>query len=156
MIGDLITGVLRACWAGTGMLAWRVVVEHGWDDLLLGWVGPWWRRVCRYLGDDLPEVALWAGIVLIVAGVVDAGTLGAIFVAVGAGVIAVGVRAWRLDQQERMRRVSAAVAEVRHEAIAAAVRAEVGMLRGDLGAIAAHLAGRIEEAVEEILDEPLT
>lgn len=146
--------VVIAWWVLFIALVARIVVANGWDGPLSFWVEYQWRRVRGVLDDDLPEVATWVGVVLVAGGVTASGWAGAITLVVGAAAIAVAVRAVRDERAEQVRRIEERVAETRHDAVVEAVAVEMARVRAALGGAVSQMAGLLDEAVEEILDEP--
>lgn len=136
-------GLVWAAWAVVVLGAWYSAADRGW-----------WAYLARRAGDDLAPAALWLGIVAVVFGATGSGLVAAALVAGGAALIVVAVNEYRDGQRRELERVERAVAAARADAIADAVQGEVRALRRDLGVVSATLADRIEQAVEDILDDP--
>lgn len=143
MTGDLLVGVAWAVWAVLVVAVWRVAFERRW-----------WAAAGRFLGADLGPVSLWLGIVAVAAGVASTGLLAAAAVGGGAALIVAAVNDYRDRHRRLLERVERSVLSARQDAISDAVQGEVRALRVELGAATATLADRLEQAVEDILDDP--
>lgn len=146
------------------------VVSALWPIVAAAWAWAAWQRgwvhpVLDAVVDRLMRAYRWADrrtghgpqlLVYLGVGLVAASPTVRWLAVPGAATLAAAHGVSERRRKREMRRLEDAVASARHDAVVAAVRAEIHAVRADIARTAVLLDQRVASAVEDILDDPMT